>query len=177
MTTRIALVTGGNRGIGLEISKQLIGHGLRVILTSRDERKGRPAADKIGAEYLALDVGSPESVQMAYEQVVRAFGRLALGSEASREIQPIDTVRVVGQWRVDGDTIRLQVSRDQALQGVVEMIKGMNPSWSDAEVRAKVDAVMADVVIPDQLVGTVEGTRLSGRDKDGRQLTFRRPVP
>ena len=36
----VAVVTGGNRGIGFEISKQLAGHGLTVILTSRDASVG-----------------------------------------------------------------------------------------------------------------------------------------
>ena len=36
----VAVVTGGNRGIGFEISRQLAGHGLTVILTSRDASAG-----------------------------------------------------------------------------------------------------------------------------------------
>lgn len=76
MTPHIALVTGGNRGIGLEISRQLSAQGLRVILTSRDARKGQAAAERIGTDFLALDVSSPQSVHAVYEQVVRQYGRL-----------------------------------------------------------------------------------------------------
>ena len=39
---RIALVTGGNRGIGLEICRQLAKLGIRVLLGSRDSTKGPP---------------------------------------------------------------------------------------------------------------------------------------
>jgi NAD(P)-dependent dehydrogenase (short-subunit alcohol dehydrogenase family) len=42
---RIALVTGGNRGIGLEVCRQLAQLKVRVVLGSRDEAKGVAAAD------------------------------------------------------------------------------------------------------------------------------------
>jgi NAD(P)-dependent dehydrogenase (short-subunit alcohol dehydrogenase family) len=45
---RIAVVTGGNRGIGLEICRQLRGLGLKVVLTARDEAKAREAAAGLG---------------------------------------------------------------------------------------------------------------------------------
>jgi NAD(P)-dependent dehydrogenase (short-subunit alcohol dehydrogenase family) len=41
---RVAVVTGGNRGIGLEICRQLAARGLRVVLTARDAAKGEAAA-------------------------------------------------------------------------------------------------------------------------------------
>jgi len=64
---RVAVVSGGNRGIGLEIVKQLAQRGLQVVLGSRDEQKGRAAAealcrDGLGVEAHALDVTSKESI-------------------------------------------------------------------------------------------------------------------
>lgn len=65
---RIAVVTGGNRGIGLEICRQLARKGARVVLTARDPEKGRAATEELvgqGLEVLfhPLDVTDPESVR------------------------------------------------------------------------------------------------------------------
>jgi NAD(P)-dependent dehydrogenase (short-subunit alcohol dehydrogenase family) len=65
---RVALVTGGNRGIGLEVVRQLLGRGLEVVLASRDRRAGEEAARELVREGPALrveelDVGSDSSVR------------------------------------------------------------------------------------------------------------------
>jgi NAD(P)-dependent dehydrogenase (short-subunit alcohol dehydrogenase family) len=55
-TQRVAVVTGANRGIGLEICRQLAGRGgFRVVLTSRNPGEGRAAAEQLRAQGLALD--------------------------------------------------------------------------------------------------------------------------
>ena len=45
--TKVALVTGGNRGIGLEISKQLATRGIVTILTARNMHQGRPLVNEL----------------------------------------------------------------------------------------------------------------------------------
>ena len=79
--TRIALVTGANRGIGLEIVRQLSRNGLLAVLASRDVEKGRAAAAKLASEGLeppvvALDVTNAESVRAAIDEVMNLFGRI-----------------------------------------------------------------------------------------------------
>ena len=55
MSQRIAVVTGANRGIGLEVCRQLAQRDVQVILTSRDERKGRAALQKFEEAGCQLD--------------------------------------------------------------------------------------------------------------------------
>jgi NAD(P)-dependent dehydrogenase (short-subunit alcohol dehydrogenase family) len=78
---RIALVTGGNRGIGLEVCRQLAGLGIRVILGSRDAARGVAAAGELVAERLPvetrqLDVASAKSISECMNWVRRDVGRL-----------------------------------------------------------------------------------------------------
>ena len=83
MTTekRIALVTGGNRGIGFETCRQLAKLGLGVILSARDITKGQIATKelvKIGLDvvFYQLDVSNQDQIDSLAEQVEREFGRL-----------------------------------------------------------------------------------------------------
>ncbi len=61
MNGRIALVTGANRGIGLEVCRQLTALGCTVLLGSRDLAKGEEAARHFGARAVALDVADPKA--------------------------------------------------------------------------------------------------------------------
>jgi len=75
---RIALVSGGNRGIGLEICRQLAERGYTVVLGSRDEAKGRAAAEELEENVVPhqLDVADAESVDRMAAFLEEEFGRL-----------------------------------------------------------------------------------------------------
>ncbi|GGJ21046.1 SDR family NAD(P)-dependent oxidoreductase [Deinococcus roseus] len=63
--SKLALVTGANRGIGFEVCRQLLGKGFRVILAARDLEKAKQAAQQLSPEVIpvALDVTSSESIE------------------------------------------------------------------------------------------------------------------
>ena len=78
---RVALVTGANRGIGLEACRQLAAQGLRVVLTGRDRRKAEQAAEELrhsdfDVTAAALDVTDAESVAACGRDVSKQFGRV-----------------------------------------------------------------------------------------------------
>lgn len=64
-----ALVTGGNRGIGLAIAQGLAKRGLDVVIGARDAKAGQDAANQIGASAVELDVASPESIARAVQEI------------------------------------------------------------------------------------------------------------
>jgi NAD(P)-dependent dehydrogenase (short-subunit alcohol dehydrogenase family) len=74
----VALVTGANRGIGLEIATQLAARGLTVLVGSRDLARGEAAAGRIAgdARAIALDVTDADSIAAAAAQIRRTLGRL-----------------------------------------------------------------------------------------------------
>jgi NAD(P)-dependent dehydrogenase (short-subunit alcohol dehydrogenase family) len=75
---RVALVSGGNRGIGLEVTRQLAERGITVVMGSRDAEQGREAAAGLpdGVVVHQLDVADPESVERLAHSVEEEFGRL-----------------------------------------------------------------------------------------------------
>ncbi|WP_457628937.1 SDR family oxidoreductase [Oceanithermus sp.] len=81
METKVALVTGSNRGIGFEVVRQLAERGYLAYLAGRDsaaigEAAGRLGAEGLAVEPLVLDVTRPGSVMAARSAVEAAHGRL-----------------------------------------------------------------------------------------------------
>ncbi len=64
MTEKTYLIAGSSSGIGLEIARDIVAGGDRVIVTSRDAERAREVADSLGdaAEGIALDVSEPEGI-------------------------------------------------------------------------------------------------------------------
>jgi NAD(P)-dependent dehydrogenase (short-subunit alcohol dehydrogenase family) len=121
-TPRIALVTGGNRGIGFEVCRQLAEGGFTVLLTARDAEKARAAAakTKIKAtghiEPLVLDVSDARSIERAAAEVSKRHDHLDVlvnnaginydtwetAESADIDGTVIETIRtnLLGPWRV-----------------------------------------------------------------------------
>ncbi len=80
-TTKVALITGANRGIGFETARELGEQGMIVILGSRDLEKGKAAAAKltakgITAEALKLDVTDEADNTAAFDYIEKQHGKL-----------------------------------------------------------------------------------------------------
>jgi NAD(P)-dependent dehydrogenase (short-subunit alcohol dehydrogenase family) len=78
---KIAVVTGGNRGIGFETCRQLARKGMSVVLAARDEARGRVAADRLRqegleVEFAPLDVSDDTSVGNFAHRVEKDCGRV-----------------------------------------------------------------------------------------------------
>ena len=74
----VALVTGANQGIGLQIAKDLVAHGFTVLVGSRNLERGEAAAKQVGPDALALqlDVTDESSIIAAAKHVRNELGRL-----------------------------------------------------------------------------------------------------
>ena len=80
-THRVALVTGANRGLGFEVTRQLAERGYTVLLGARDPAKGKQAAKQLTGHAgdvipVALDVDRPEQVDAVAAFIERKYGRL-----------------------------------------------------------------------------------------------------
>ncbi len=79
--TKIALITGANRGIGFETARQLAGQGIKVLLGARSEDKGLEAESKLkgeglDVEFIKLDVDDPATHASAARYIEATYGRL-----------------------------------------------------------------------------------------------------
>ena len=81
MATKIALITGANKGIGFETARQRGAQGMTVLAAARDEERGRAAERALrdggaDAHFVQLDVTDAKSIQRAAEWIDAEYGRL-----------------------------------------------------------------------------------------------------
>ncbi|MBC9914377.1 SDR family NAD(P)-dependent oxidoreductase [Chitinophaga varians] len=81
MSALTALITGANRGLGLETARQLLKKNVQVILSCRDSAKGLAAVAQLREvsphiNFLPLDITHPEQVSAAVDKITQQYGHL-----------------------------------------------------------------------------------------------------
>jgi NAD(P)-dependent dehydrogenase (short-subunit alcohol dehydrogenase family) len=179
-SARVAVVTGANRGLGREISRQLAGQGLRVVVAARDVQSAETTAKDLDETCpgevvgVGLDVTRADSVRAAFEQVAGRFGRvdvlvnnagIAIDGPAHRASAP-DLARVqetfdtnlLGAWRCSTEGISLM--REHGYGRIVNITStmaslGLTESPTSPAYRiSKVSLNMLTRVLAAELAGT-----------------------
>ena len=153
----IALVTGGNRGIGFEVCRQLAQKDVTVILGSRDAAKGKEVAKRLQDEGLnvtakQLDVTDESTLQEIYEWLEKEYKRLdvlvnnvgidydtdqnVLSADLDR-VRNVFDVNTLGPWRVAQVFVPLLKKSEHARlvnvssgAGALSGVSGGTPAYS-----------------------------------------------
>ena len=74
---KVAIITGGSRGIGFETAKIFSENGAKVIITSKNTQQLKKAADKIpGSISVSADIRKEKDVKLVIEKTIEKFGKL-----------------------------------------------------------------------------------------------------
>ena len=140
----VALVTGANQGIGLQIARDLVSHGFTVLVGSRDFARGEAAARTIDktidgdARALQLDVTDQASISAAAKRIRDEFGRLdvlvqnaAISNTSKRPDQSVEAyARTTRPSNVSLDEMR--AVWDTNVFGVLAVYQAMLPLLREA---------------------------------------------
>jgi NAD(P)-dependent dehydrogenase (short-subunit alcohol dehydrogenase family) len=160
LTSRIALVTGANKGIGLEIARQIGRAGYRVLLGARDVTLGEATAVVLKAEghdarFIHVDLSRPTTLQAAAATIEADYGRLdvlvnnagiADGADGPPSKTSIDAVRRIFDTNFFGTLTvtqaMLPLLRKSAAGRIVNVSSGLgsltqngDPAWEFAQVK------------------------------------------
>ena len=76
LTGRTALITGGSRGLGLQIAEALGEMGAKLAITARKKDELDKAASQLGASAYVCDIGKREAIAPVAEQILQKFGKV-----------------------------------------------------------------------------------------------------
>ncbi|XP_021318384.1 (+)-neomenthol dehydrogenase isoform X1 [Sorghum bicolor] len=161
--TRVAVVTGGNKGIGLEVCRQLASNGITVVLTARDEKRGAAAVEELKDAGLSdvifhqLEVTDAQSIARLAGFLKARFGKLDIlvnnAAIGGVETLPIENPAEVLQY-IHAPPIcivRFSARRPQCelMLVRVEQIKGLDAfqmmQWMGKQCRPTSDAAKAGI--------------------------------
>ncbi|KAF8412292.1 hypothetical protein HHK36_000253 [Tetracentron sinense] len=121
---RCAVVTGANKGIGLEICRQLASNGIMVVLTARDEKRGIQAVENLKSSgfsdvvFHQLDVMDPSSIPSLEDFIRTNFGKLDI---------------LVNNAGINGMIINTDAIR--AARTAADKLKGRKIEWKEISMQ------------------------------------------
>jgi NAD(P)-dependent dehydrogenase (short-subunit alcohol dehydrogenase family) len=180
LVNRIAVVTGANRGIGLEVARQLADAGDTVVLGSRDRARGEEAARPLvdaGRDVLVrrLDVTDQSTLDAVAAELSASYGRLdvlvnnaainydtwqqAAGADLTVVAETIDT-NLVGAWRAINAFLPLLRSSEHGRivnvsseSGSLASMGGGTPAYSTSKAALNaLTRILADELRPDGIL-------------------------
>jgi 2-deoxy-D-gluconate 3-dehydrogenase len=110
LTGRVALVTGGNGGLGLAMAEGMAACGADIVLSGRNEQKAKGALDSIAslgrkAVFIAADIAKPAACRKLVAEAAEAFGRLdILVNNAGTSIRKMPETYTDEEWQFVLDT-------------------------------------------------------------------------
>lgn len=114
LTGKIAFLTGGSSGLGVQMAKALANQGATVVVAARREEKLKQTVKELeamGAEasYTVIDVLKPETIDQAVKEILDRYGRIdilvndaGVGRSVPAEEQSIETWRQIVGTNLDG---------------------------------------------------------------------------
>ncbi|KAM0907165.1 hypothetical protein ACQ4PT_016299 [Festuca glaucescens] len=136
---RIAVVTGGNKGMGLEVCKQLAGSGITVVLTARDDTRGTAAVEQIkqlghcDVIFHQLDITDASSIARLADFLKTRFGKLDILFDGMDAYQKIELIRTTS--RETYETAKQAVQTNYyATKQVTEALLPLLQSSSDGRI-------------------------------------------
>jgi NAD(P)-dependent dehydrogenase (short-subunit alcohol dehydrogenase family) len=154
---KVALITGGGKGIGRGIANRFVREGARVVIAEIDEAAGAAAADELGesASFIATDVGRREQMLAAVAHAREQFGRLDVLINNAIALSPnvvleektdemLDSVLHTGLWATWWSMqAAMPVMRDQGGGRIVNFysIDAEAAAWLHADYNLTKDAI------------------------------------
>lgn len=160
---KIALVTGANKGIGLETVRQLAAEGITVLLAARDEKRGAEAVNKLKSEgldveFLQLDVNDTTSQDNAAKFIADKFGKLDIlinNAGIAQDFQVPASQGTLDQWRSTFETnVFNLVSLTQKLLPLVKK--------SDAGRIVNLTSILGSLALHSDPTSPIAGSSSSG---------------